>query len=36
MEKVYFTREKEIGYMTIDSPPVNALEKQVLDEWIKY
>lgn len=32
MEKVYFTREKEIGYMTIDSPPVNALEKQVLDE----
>lgn len=32
MAKVYFEKEEKIGYLTLDSPPVNALEKQVLDE----
>lgn len=32
MEKVTFTQEGKLGIVTIDSPPVNALEQQVLDE----
>lgn len=32
MAKVSFSQEGKIGVITIDSPPVNALEKQVLDE----
>lgn len=32
MAKVTFQQEGKIGVITIDSPPVNALEKQVLDE----
>mgnify|MGYP001168466390 CR=1 FL=1 len=32
MPKVTFAQEENIGIITIDSPPVNALEKQVLDE----
>lgn len=32
MAKVTFVQEENIGIITIDSPPVNALEKQVLDE----
>jgi len=32
MPKVAFVQEENIGIITIDSPPVNALEKQVLDE----
>lgn len=32
MEKVTFIQEGKLGIVTIDSPPVNALEQQVLDE----
>lgn len=32
MAKVSFSQEGKIGVITIQSPPVNALEKQVLDE----
>lgn len=32
MAKVTFQQEGKIGVITIDSPPVNALEKQVLEE----
>lgn len=32
MAKVSFSQEGKIGVITINSPPVNALEKQVLDE----
>lgn len=35
MDKVTFSREDTIGFITIDSPPVNALEKQVLDDLDK-
>ena len=35
MDKVTFSREGTIGFITIDSPPVNALEKQVLDDLDK-
>ncbi len=32
MAKVTFRQEEQVGIITIDSPPVNALERQVLDE----
>lgn len=32
MEKVRFEQEGNLGLITIDSPPVNALEKQVIEE----